>query len=357
MKFSKAILAGLAVLCAGGAAFAQSTTPPAAGAGGNAQQEQPVSKLPIAGIAAVTNKTSDLAKADAFYGGILGLPKAFELKDSAGKVTRVSYKVNDDQFVEIVPGLQAGDNVRQERLVIQSTDLSALRAAYAKKGLAPTAIKNGQDGAPTFRIVAPNGFPFDFVQYSNSSLQGKLRGKLLTDTRLFTHILHVGTMAKTPADVEFIRDKLEFGRRLPGTRGDWVDTPNSDRNLETKNPPLDPNNPATLAQYTREVYGAVYHWAPEMDDPVKVRDTIQTRAGYDDVRVRLAAGGSRRWLMHIFDPDGTRAEFMSKDLIPADVPSSSIVAPGAGNSEVIKTKTQGVYPWPSAPIIAAPVKP
>ena len=317
----------------------------------------PVSKLPIAGIASVTFKSSDLAKSDAYYGGILGLPKAFEMKDRAGNVTRVSYKVNDEQFVELVPGLQPGDNVRQERLVIQATDLKALRAAYAKKGLAPTAIKNGPDGNPTFRITAPNGFPFDFLQYSNNSLQGKLKGKLLADTRLGTHLLHVGTMAKTPADAEFVRDKLEFGRLLPGTRGDYVETPSSDRNLETKNPPLDPNNPATLAQYTREVYGAVYHWSLEMDDPAKVRDTLQARSGFDDVRVRVAAGNTPRWLMHIFDPDGTRTEFMSKDPRPADAVPASIIAPGAGNTEIIKAKKPGVFPWPSAPITATPVKP
>lgn len=356
MMLSRCALMGLLALVGASTlsvAAAQSTAPPAAAAAAQA----PVSSLPIAGIASVTFKASDLAKSDAYYSGILGLPKAFELKDKAGKVTRVAYKVNDEQFVEIVPGLQAGDNVRQERVVIQSTDLKALRAAYAKKGLTPTAIKNAEDGNPTFRITAPNGFPFDFVQYSNNSLQGKLKGKLLTDTRLGTHLLHVGTMAKTPADAEFIRDKLEFGRRLPGARGDYIETPNSDRNLETKNPPLDPNNPATLAQYTREVYGAVYHWSLEMDDPVKVRDTLQARSGFDDVRVRIAAGNTPKWLMHIFDPDGTRTEFLSRDLRPADVPAASIIAPGAGNSEVIKAKKQGVFPWPSAPITAMPAKP
>ena len=356
MKLAPWAMAGFLVLVSGAAPAAEAQSAAPAATAPAAQQPAPVSSLPIAGIAAVTFKTSDLAKADGFYGGILGFPKAFELKDRAGKVTKVSYKVNDEQFVELVPGLQPGDNVRQERLVIEATDLRALRAAYAKKGLAPTPIKNGPDGNPTFRIVAPNGYPFDFLQYANNSLQGKLRGKLLTDTRLSTHILHIGTMAKTPADAEFIRDKLEFGRRLPGERGDYLEPQSVDRNLETKNPPLDPNNPATLAQYTREVYGAVYHWGLEVDDPVKARDTLQARSGFDDVRVRIAAGNVPKWLMHVFDPDGTRTEFLSKDTRPADVPSASIIAPGAGNNEVIKAKRPGVFPWPSAPITATPVK-
>ena len=61
--------------------------------------------------------------------------------------------------------------------------------------------------------------------------------------------------------------------------------------------------------------------------------------------------------MHIFDPDGTRTEFMSKDPRPADAVPASIIAPGAGNTEIIKAKKPGVFPWPSAPITATPVKP
>src|SRR6478672_6726580 len=53
-----------------------------------------VSDLPILGIAQVTNKVSDLDKARAYYGGVLGFEEAFDLKDAEGKVTSAYFKVN-----------------------------------------------------------------------------------------------------------------------------------------------------------------------------------------------------------------------------------------------------------------------
>src|SRR2546428_123344 len=88
---------------------------------------------PIAGLAQVTFKTSDMKKARAYYEGVLGLPQAFTVKDSAG-VTSAYFKVNDDQYVEITPTLKPGELVRQARVVFQSTDLKALHALYAERG-------------------------------------------------------------------------------------------------------------------------------------------------------------------------------------------------------------------------------
>ena len=78
--------------------------------GGQAVQNPPsLDELPVLGIANVTFKVADLAKARAFYTGILGYAEAFTLKDSGGKVTSVYFKVNDDQFIEIVPSLKPGE--------------------------------------------------------------------------------------------------------------------------------------------------------------------------------------------------------------------------------------------------------
>src|SRR5206468_835634 len=101
----------------------------------------------------------------------------------------------------------------------------------------------------------------------------------------------------------FYQDKLGFdrGRDVPGTRRDYIETPGSDRNLETKFPPLDPNNPSTRAQYDREVMGAVQHIGLEVVDMRAVRDTVQERGGYTDLQVRAHVGNNRHWLMHLFD--------------------------------------------------------
>ena len=306
---------------------------------------QPVADLPILGLAAVSFKVSDLDKSRHYYTGVLGLPEAFDLKDSSGKIMSAYFKVNDEQYIELVPGLKPDDLVREARLVIESSDLQKLHDLYVQRGVNPGPIAKGPDGNPTFRAVAPNGFPVDFLQYAPDSKEGQLKGKLLSSDRLSTHLLHAGTMVKDDASRDFFQNKLGFGRRLPGARGEYIELPASDRNLETKNPPLDPNNPATLAQYTREVYGAVYHFSLEVTDMHEARELAKKRGGYDDVRVRAAVGNNRHWLMHLFDPDGTRAEIMSVDTLPAEVPSFSVMPPGPPGPPIL-AKQQGVYPWP-----------
>ena len=313
-------------------ASAQNSTP---GAG---------SDLPILGIAQVTNKVSDLDKARVYYGGVLGFLEAFDLKDAAGKITSAYFKVNDDQYIELTPNLRPGELVRQARIVIQSSDLQMLHDIYEKRGINPGAIAKGPDGNPVFRVTAPNGAHIDFLQYVADSQQSLARGKYLSDARLSTHLLHAATMAKDDDVRSFFQEKLGFGRRLPGDRGDYIELPASDSNLETKNPPLDPKDPATLDQYTRELYGAVYHFSLEVADMRVTRDVAQKRGGYDDVRVRAAMGrGVRSWLMHLFDADGTRTEFLQTGTV--DLPPFTVMAPGAP-APPIPPKANGQYGWP-----------
>ena len=336
------VCATMALLLVGGAiivfqstADAQTPTPPAPLA---------VSDLPILGIAQVTNKVSDLDKARAYYRGVLGFEEAFDLKDSAGIITSAYFKVNDDQYLELTPNLQPGELVRQARIVIQSSDLQKLRGIYRERGLNPGPVATGPDGNPVFRVTAPNGASIDFLQYVAGSQQTMARGKYLGGERLSTHLLHAGTMVKDNDTRSFFQAKLGFGRLLPGARGDYLELPATDSNLETKNPPLDSKNPAMLDQYTREVYGAVYHFSLEVPDMRVARDLARKRGGYDDVRVRAAMGrGLRSWLMHLFDPDGTRAEFVQTGTV--DLPPLTVMAPGAP-APPIPPKANGQYGWP-----------
>jgi catechol 2,3-dioxygenase-like lactoylglutathione lyase family enzyme len=285
--------------------------------------------LPIVGLAQVTFKVSDLAKSRAYYDGVLGLPEAFTLRDGAGKTASVYFKINDGQFIEVVPTLEAGQLKRQERVVFESADLERLRAIYASRGLRPSPIITGPDGNPVFRIVDPEGNNLDFLQYVAGALQARARGKYLEPRRLTTHLLHAGIMIKDrTVATPFYRDKLGFegARTIPGGRGEYVELPSTDRNLETKDPPLDPNNPATRDRYTREVYGAVYHVGLDVPDIRVVRDQLQQRGRYDDVRVRATVGNNRHWLIHVFDPDGSRSEFMEAGT--QDLPAGTIMAPG-----------------------------
>jgi catechol 2,3-dioxygenase-like lactoylglutathione lyase family enzyme len=316
-----------------------------------AQQAPPTpAEPPIVGLAGITFRVSDLGRARAYYQGVLGFAEAFTLNDAAGRTASVFFKVNDDQYVEVVPGLAPGGINRQVRVVIQSSDLRRLHALYGSRDLNPTPIVQGPDGNPVFRVMGPDGATLDFIEYAPGSRQTLARGRFLDPRRLSTHLWHVGIYTKDRASVApFYQDKLGFarGRDLPGGRGEYIETPSSDRNLETKWPPLDPNNPATRAQYDREVMGAVAHMALEVTDMRVARDLAQERGKFSDIQVRAHVGNNRHWLMHLFDPDGSRTEVMETAL-QETLPAMTVMAPGRAVAPPILPRTPGEIPWPSA---------
>jgi catechol 2,3-dioxygenase-like lactoylglutathione lyase family enzyme len=306
--------------------------------------------VPLAGIASITFRVSDLDAARRYYQGVLGLPEAFTTSGGSGGVGSVYFKVNDDQYVEIAPGLQPGAINREVRVTFQSTDLDRLHDLYAARGVRPSAISRGPDGNPVFRVIGPDEATLDFVQYVAGSKQTLARGKFLDARRISTHLQHVGIYTKNrDAVVSFYQEKLGFarGRDVPGTRGDYIETPSSDRNLETKFPPLDPNNPATRAQYEREVMGAVQHVGLEVADMRATRDLVQERGGLTDLQVRAHVGNNRHWLLHLFDPDGSRTEVV-ETAVQDTLPPMTVMAPGRAVAPPIVPTTPGVIPWPSA---------
>jgi catechol 2,3-dioxygenase-like lactoylglutathione lyase family enzyme len=310
----------------------------------------PAGELPLVGIAGITFRVSDLDKARRYYSGVLGLAEAFTTTDSAGRVTSVFFKVNDDQFVEVVSGLPPDAINREVRVAFQSSDLNRLHDLYASRGLNPTPITRGLDGNPVFRVIGPDEAPLDFIQYVPGSKQTLARGKFLDSRRISTHLQHVGIYTRNRDSVlPFYQDKLGFdrGRDVPGTRRDYIETPSSDRNLETKFPLLDPNNPSTRAQYDREVMGAVQHMGLEVVDMRAARDTVQERGGYTDLQVRAHVGNNRHWLMHLFDADGSRTEVVETALQDT-LPPMTVMAPGRTVAPPILPTTPGAIPWPPA---------
>jgi catechol 2,3-dioxygenase-like lactoylglutathione lyase family enzyme len=337
MKVARRALAlGLAMIVS--RHVAAQSTPPVAG------------DVPIVGIAGITFRVSDLDKARRYYSGVLGLAEAFTATDAATRVTSVFFKVNDDQFVEVVPGLTPGATNREARVVFQSSDLKRLHDLYEARGLNPSPIGGGADGNSVFRVIGPDEATLDFVEYVAGSKQALARGKFLDPRRISTHLQHVGIYTRSrDAVVPFYQDKLGFarGRDVPGTRGDYIETPSSDRNLETKYPPLDPNNPATRARYEREVMGAVQHMGLEVADMRVARDTVQDRGRLTDLQVRAHVGNNRHWLMHLFDPDGSRTEVV-ETAVQDQLPPMTVMAPGRVVAPPILPAKPGEIPWPSA---------
>ena len=314
--------------------------------GGAAPETTPaLPPVPLVGLAQVTFKTADLAKSRQYYSGILGFAEAFDIKDASGAVTSAYFKVNDDQYVEVTPNLQPGDIMRMGRLVFESSDLEKLHAIYVERGLNPGPITKGGDGNPVFRVIGPSNAQLDFIQIVPGSQQALARGKFLDDRRLATRIGHVGIYTQDRAVAGPFYQKLGLvGGKVPG-RGESIDTPSSDRNIETKYPPL-VDTPETHERFVRETMGATQHLGLDTDDMRATRDLARSR-GLTDLQVRVALGNNRRWLMHLFDPDGSRTEF-TESRVQSDLQPWTIMAPGAPAPNIPPT-TPGVAAWPASP--------
>jgi len=308
-----------------------------------AQTPPSLEELPVIGIANVTFKVADLDQARHYYQGILGFAEAFDLKDDSDHVHSAYFKVNDDQYIEVILALKPSELNREERVVLQSSDLEKLHALYQSRGLNPGRMHKGPDGNPVFRVVSPEGDNLDFLQYAEGSEQTKARGKFLSPDRISTHLWHVGVMTKDAASSgPFYREKLGFTNLRFGTRGEYLETPGRDSNTETK-PPL-ADTPATHVQYESEQWGAVNHIGIEVADMRAARDLLQKRGGFDDLRVRAHVGNNRHWLMFLFDSAGTRTEIVETAIQP-DLPPMTVMAPGAPAPPILP-KTPGVLAWP-----------
>jgi len=269
--------------------------------------------LPITGLAHVGFRVSDLETARAFYTGVLGYHDIYDLKDSAGKIAMAFFKINDDQCIEISPGLPANQMVRFTHMALSTSNIEKLHAMLQARGLQMGDIQTGRDGNRNFGLKDPENHIVEFVQYMPGSMLSQTRGKYLQG-RISTHLYHAGIVAAN-ADtmLAFYRDKLgfvEFWRggpagektawinlRTPGTRGDYIELMLYSGTL------------------TREQYGSMQHICLEVPAIQAARKTALARH-YNDPKVQPRVGRNRKWQLNLFDPDGTRVELMEPKAQP-----------------------------------------
>src|SRR5437879_3346636 len=86
-----------------------------------------INRPPIVGIAHIAFQVSDLAKARAFYGELLGYEEPFRIINDDGTLLLTYFKVNDRQFIEIFPDLPPEQDDRLSHIALETTDIEALR--------------------------------------------------------------------------------------------------------------------------------------------------------------------------------------------------------------------------------------
>jgi catechol 2,3-dioxygenase-like lactoylglutathione lyase family enzyme len=155
---------------------------------------QAADRPPITGVANIAVKVKSLDEARKFYSAVVGMEEVFTTKGG-----KVSFKVNDHQYVEVSPELKTETEERLIRIGFETADARKLRDYLESKGIAvPSKIGKDPNGNLSLEVKDPDGHLVQFVQYMPGSVQTRNFGRHVPDTRLSDHILHVGVWVTDP---------------------------------------------------------------------------------------------------------------------------------------------------------------
>lgn len=269
--------------------------------------------LPVDGIGHVAYYSSDLDATADFYTGILGYQEAFRFPAADGQPESVFFKVNDRQFLRFDKTESPAPDIRFIEVAFLTPDIEALRQSLVDRGLEPTPFEERRDGNRYTSLTDPEGHRISFVEYAPGSKQKATDGQLLVRERLSTEVWHTGVRVKDQSKMDaFFHDKLGFWAYWTGAR--------DGQNLYVHNhaPGLRDNFYEYLLEYgesDRERLGSMYHIALKVDDLDNVLEKAHARGLPRDERHAARLGMVKHWLANLFDPDGTRIEFMEPHFV------------------------------------------
>lgn len=270
----------------------------------------------ITGVANVAFFTKDMESSRQFFKEYLGFAEPFSLIDKKGKeISHTFIKINDRQYVELLPEQHQGGN-RMYHFSIETNDVEGMRKYLESKGVkVPKKTRTRRTGNSTFYITDPNGTTFEFIQYNPHSMSDKNRGKDMPNTRISTHMTHVGFMVSNlNKALSFYRDILGFKEIWRGSKDNkkvtWV-------NLQVP----DGNNYIELVMYDKEPteakMGSMNHICLEVKDVSKAATTLANRTLPKECKktTMIRTGIDKKRQINCFDLNGTRVEIMEEKTV------------------------------------------
>jgi catechol 2,3-dioxygenase-like lactoylglutathione lyase family enzyme len=281
---------------------------------------------PITGLSHMALYVRDLEKSRAFYKDFLGFAEPYSLTNRDGTIHLTWIKINDHQTIELFPETEA-DSDRLYHVALETDDAEALRLYLAAHGVAvPDKTAKGKIGNKNYTIKDPDGHIVEIVQYEPDGWTMLNQGKFMPDTRLSAHIPHMGILVgDLAASQKFYGDILGFKEIWRGARTtnqlNWVheQVPDGKDFLELM---LYSELPAP------DKRGTAHHFCLEVSDIEKTKAILTQRAAKINYTrsLQIQTGINRKRQLNVYDPDGTRVEFMEPTTVDG-FPAPSSTAP------------------------------
>src|SRR5262245_9469599 len=259
------------------------------------------SRPPVLGVAHVRVLTSDLAGAKRFYGELLGFP---EVPQANGAVA--IFRVNDRQRIIVRSGLPADRDDRFVDVAFETSDLGAMRTHLKARNIDARDVQDAGEGeGQALETADPDGHAVRLIQLTAGPM--RIDG---ADRRISRRILHVGlTIRDAAAADRYYKEALGFSEIWRGGRPEgvtnWINmrVPDGTDYLEYM---------LITAPPDRRQLGSAHHIALLVPDIQAALETVRARTADGDPNHRAVPqiGVNRRWQLNVYDPDGTRIEFM-----------------------------------------------
>ena len=287
---------------------------------------QEVARPRIVGVPHIAFRVHDIAASRHFYKDFLGYAEPFDINGPDGKLIMAFIKINDRQYVELQVE-NSPDEPRFLHIALETDNAEQLRQYVKSKGytISEKPASRGRIRNTATGLDDPDGNHIDVTQYEPNGKSIENVGKDMPESRISTHMLHVGFYVSKPETVRYYIDVLgfrEFWRgSVDGKTASYSNlfAPEGADYIEfILGEPPD----------TKERKGTVYHLAlevPDMDKAVAKLNTNPSRRDYKQP-IEVKVGRNHRRQCNLFDPDGNRVELMEDHTVDG-LPSPMFTRP------------------------------
>lgn len=296
--------------------------------GGSLLAQAPVARPKILGVAHMAVFVSDLEKARAFYGGLLGFDEPFTLPKADGSVEIAFVKINEHQWIELFNRPTAGEG-QLNHIALYTDSADRMRDYLASRGVkVPEKVGKGRTGNKNFMIQDPDGHSVEIVEYQGDSWTANDRGKHMPPTRVSDRALHVGIL------VGSLETANSFYGGILGFQEFWRGSAANSETLSWVNMRVPDGTDYIEFMLYRDLpapenRGSAHHLClvvPDADKAVAALDAKPMRDRYTRP-VAIRTGINRKRQINLFDPDGTRIELMEPDTVDGKPAPSSTLPP------------------------------